>query len=257
MKGIAHGHPEPLQVVLDFVSAVDSGTVRLALADDCLISFLGCECRGIFAAATYLRDVATRIRHAGFKEAAEVRPGPEVIIKERFRRFFDRRRRRLYEQKERQRATTMHLRLETDDEVLPGRLPHQLVTPPRPASFDMDQLKYVEANGELRLGGTNIFDCDKVHLTLGYRQAPLSHSQERRIEICLAVYERYHMPLKRAMLQPRDGHCNVTEGAFQNGLDDQVSGERPVDGKQEQLEELEISQDSVEECQENSMNECL
>ncbi|XP_016968335.1 cell cycle negative regulator roughex [Drosophila biarmipes] len=187
----------PLAVVHEFIRGVDDGSVRRDLAEDCILNFYSRNVRGAKEISGFLRtQVTRRYKHEAFDEAACPSVGDEVLLQERFGRAFDRERRRIYEQKERDRTTTtLHLRAESDDESASQAFPMSLITPPRPSSYPMDSLKYVEAVGRLRkrencYGGMDLGDCSAVHLTLGYRATQLPGSRVRGIEICLAVYDR-------------------------------------------------------------------
>ncbi|KAH8409112.1 hypothetical protein KR009_007621, partial [Drosophila setifemur] len=200
--------PSPRDIILEFVAALDNGSVRSELADDCILNFFGRHVRGVSAVMGYVRSqLLGRFQHERFDEAQVVSEANELLLRERFARSFDQVRRRLLEQKEAERSTTMHLRAESDDEELPSRYPVQLVTPPRPSSHPMDQLLFVEACGVLEslrdgnfFGGLDLGDSLQVHLTLGYRHIPLPIS--RGVEVCLAVYERYPLTMSRSTLVP-------------------------------------------------------
>ncbi|XP_037724743.1 cell cycle negative regulator roughex [Drosophila subpulchrella] len=187
----------PLEVVHEFIRGVEDGTVRRDLAEDCILNFYSRNVRGAKDISGFLRtQVTRRYKHEGFDEAACPSIGDEVLLQERFGRSFDRERRRIYEQKERDKTTTnLHLRAESDEESGPHAFRMSLITPPRPSSYPMDSLKYVEAVGRLRkrdncYGGMELGESSAVHLTLGYRMTQLASSRVRGIEICLAVYDR-------------------------------------------------------------------
>ncbi|XP_016931678.2 cell cycle negative regulator roughex [Drosophila suzukii] len=187
----------PLEVVHEFIRGVDDGTIRRDLAEDCILNFYSRNVRGAKDITGFMRtQVTRRYKHEAFDEAACPSVGDEVLLQERFSRSFDRERRRIYEQKERDKTTTnLHLRAESDDESGPPEFPMFLITPPRPSSYPMDSLKYVEAVGRLRkrdngYGGMDLGESSAVHLTLGYRSTQLPGSRMRGIEICLAVYDR-------------------------------------------------------------------
>ncbi|XP_017009007.2 cell cycle negative regulator roughex [Drosophila takahashii] len=215
----------PLEVVHEFVKGVDDGTVRRDLAEDCILNFYSRNVRGVRAITGFLRSQLTnRYQHAGFDEAAAPSIGDELLLQERFGRAFDRERRRIYEQKEHEWTTTLHLRPESDDEEVIEQHPIAQITPPRPSSYALHSLKYVEAIGQLKrrgvlsYGGLDLGESCTVHLTLGYRTTQLPGSQVRGIEICLAVYDRGLTSLKRSTLAappsarslPRrgNGRCN-------------------------------------------------
>lgn len=197
--------------MIQFVTSVDTGSVRSELAEDCIFSFFGRHVRGVNAIMGYVRtQLLGRFQHERFDRAQIVSQGHELILKERFGRSFDVVRRRIYEQKERERATTLHLRAESDDdEEVPSRYPVQLVTPPRASSHSMDQLTFVEACGVLESlrdsnfsGGLDLGDLVPMHLTLGYRLTPLVLGSLPAVEICLAIYEKYPLKLNRSTLVP-------------------------------------------------------
>ncbi|XP_016976736.1 cell cycle negative regulator roughex [Drosophila rhopaloa] len=220
----------PLEVIHEFVAGVDNGTVRRDLAEDCILSFCSRNVRGDSAITGFLRtQVTNRYMHERFDEAAAPSIATEIILRERFGRSFDRARRRLYEQKERERSTTMHLRPESDDdEVVERMFPVLLVTPPRASSYALHTLKYVEAIGLLKSrshnthsdGGLDLGESCTVHLTLGYRRTQLPGRNVRSIEICLVVYDRGPTSLNRSSLLPQPsriparqrviGRCNPT-----------------------------------------------
>ncbi|KAH8368428.1 hypothetical protein KR084_011434, partial [Drosophila pseudotakahashii] len=197
----------PLEVVHEFVKGVDDGTVRRDLAEDCILNFYSRNVRGIRAITAFLRSQLTnRYQHEGFDEAAPPSIGDELLLHERFGRAFDRERRRIYEQKEREKTTTLHLRPDSDDEDVTEQHPVAQITPPRPSSYALNSLIYVEAigqlnsRGELGYGGIELGESCAVHLTLGYRTTQLPGSRVRGIEICLAVYDRGLTSLKRSTL---------------------------------------------------------
>lgn len=202
--------PTPHDIVIQFVTSVDTGSIRSELAEDCIFSFFGRHVRGVNAIMGYVRtQLLGRFQHERFDRAQIVSQSHELILKERFGRSFDVVRRRIYEQKERERATTLHLRAESDDEEVPSRYPVQLVTPPRASSHSMDQLTFVEACGVLESlrdsnfsGGLDLGDLVPMHLTLGYRLTPVVLGNLRAIEICLAIYEKYPLKLNRSTLVP-------------------------------------------------------
>ncbi|XP_022227398.2 cell cycle negative regulator roughex [Drosophila obscura] len=196
--------PSPSEIVQNFIVGVDTGLVRADLADDCILSLFGRHIRGVVGVTGFIRtQIFNRFKHIGFEEARPCTLSKEVVIKERFGRSFDRVRRRIHEQKERDRANADGGRrpavgeVEEDVDVLPRSSPH-LVTPPRPARHVMDMLQYIEARGVMEDvegnrndGGIQLGDSQHVLLTLGYRQTPTASLSLRDIEICLAVYEDY------------------------------------------------------------------
>ncbi|KAH8289702.1 hypothetical protein KR054_009568, partial [Drosophila jambulina] len=211
----------PLEVVQEFVAAANSGSIGRELSDDCVLNFFGRHSRGATVSAGYFRVfVSARYQHEGFEEATVVSPAKAEILRVRFMRCFSWARRRIIEeQKVRERATSLHLRAESDDEdeQLPNRCPALLLTPPRAASHDLNQVKFVEANGVLKSLRTDSSDdgfdfgnARPLHLTLGYRQLPLAFGNGRHIDICLALYEK-HSVAASSVPFPRRGsaaRCN-------------------------------------------------
>ncbi|SPP77759.1 cell cycle negative regulator roughex [Drosophila guanche] len=209
----APAQPSPSEIVQNFIVGVDTGLVRADLADDCILSLFGRHIRGVVAVTGFIRtQIFNRFKHIGFEEARPCTPSKEVAIKERFGRSFDRVRRRIHEQKERERANAdVGVRrlavddMEEDVDALPRSSPH-LVTPPRPTRHVMDMLQYIEARGVMEDvegnsndGGIQLGDSQHVLLTLGYRHTQTASLSLRDIEICLAVYEDYRtFPRQRA-----------------------------------------------------------
>ncbi|KAH8295964.1 hypothetical protein KR018_007258, partial [Drosophila ironensis] len=212
--------PNPRELVRSFVSAVDCGMVRAELGEDCIFSFFGRQVRGVAATVGYVRSqLLGRFHHVRFNEAQVVSQANELILRERFSRYFDLVRRRICEQKERERASTLHLRAESDDEELLGRCPEQLVTPPRAASQDMELLSYVEGRGVLESqqdshyhGGLDLGDTVHVHLTLGYRRIPGLPPRRPVTEICLMVYEKLPLKLNRSTLPQSSSSRGIRSG---------------------------------------------
>ncbi|XP_017087407.2 cell cycle negative regulator roughex [Drosophila bipectinata] len=207
--------PSPHDILTEFVTSMDSGAMRSELADDCIFQFFGRHVRGATSIMGYVRSQLLGIfHHERFVNTQIVSQAHELILKETFGRSFDAVRRRIYEQKEQDRATTLHLRAESDDEEVPSSNPInvQLVTPPRASSVSMDQLTFIEACGVLKRlekgtfsGGIIRGDRVPLHLTLGYRLTPFVFQNRRIIEICLAVYEKYPLKLNRSTLEPMPG----------------------------------------------------
>ncbi|EDW75374.1 uncharacterized protein Dwil_GK19724 [Drosophila willistoni] len=196
----------PSSIIQRFIQSVNDGTVRTELAEDCILNFFGRHITGIDSVTGYMRtQLMDRFRHAGFSEAQPCDPADEVILRERFARTFDRTRRRLHQQKERVRATTLHLLAESDDDEEVGRgstqVPSHLVTPPRPSTHNTELLTYIQAKGMLDPihdsddGGIDLGDSRQVQLTLGYRR---EHSDE----IYLALYEKFRQLRQKSTLAP-------------------------------------------------------
>uniref|UniRef100_A0A6P4EUY7 Cell cycle negative regulator roughex-like isoform X1 n=2 Tax=Drosophila rhopaloa TaxID=1041015 RepID=A0A6P4EUY7_DRORH len=170
----------PLSVIHGFVKAVENGSICKELAQECILYVFGHNIQGVSKATRYLSaEIKNVFEHEHFEEACFLREGLEIIMKERFARTFDIERRK-----------TSHLCMDRNVYNVPGDI---LVTPPRPANFDMDKLQFIEATGTLKRlrdsesGYTfGIGHSAAIHLTLGYRH----HGQG--IEIYLAVYEKYY-----------------------------------------------------------------
>nr|AAL29208.1 RUX [Drosophila teissieri] len=197
----------PLEVIHEFVKGVGDGTVRRDLAEDCILSYYSRNVRGAKAITGFLRtQLTTRYKHERFEEAARVAKGDELLLQARFGRSFDAARRRIYEEKERVGATTLHLHAESDDEGMHEEFSTSLITPPRPSSYNLNALKYVESCGLLNrrdehvYGGLDLGESCAVHLTLGYRRTQLPGGQVSGFEICLAVYDRGLTTLNRSTL---------------------------------------------------------
>ncbi|XP_017064098.1 cell cycle negative regulator roughex [Drosophila eugracilis] len=197
----------PLAVLHGFIKAVDDGTIRSELAEDCILNFYSRNVRGPKAITGFLRtQVTNRYQHEGFAEAAPPTIGTEILLAERFGRSFDRERRRIYEAKEQEKSTTLHLRPESDDEEVSEEFPISYITPPRASSYPMNTLKFVESIGLLKslggplFGGIDLGESCMVHLTLGYRSTNPAGRQMPAIEICLAVYDRGLTSLNRSTL---------------------------------------------------------
>ncbi|XP_001354846.3 cell cycle negative regulator roughex [Drosophila pseudoobscura] len=196
--------PSASEIVQNFIVGVDTGLVRADLADDCMLSLFGRQIRGVVAVTGFIRtQIFNRFKHIGFEDARPCTPSKEVFIKEWFGPTFERVRRRMHEQKERERAISEGRRIavgdsEGEEEVQSRSSPH-LATPPRPAIRPaMDMLQYVEARGVMEDvegnrndGGIQLYDTQHVLLTLGYRQTATASISLRDIEVCLAIYEDY------------------------------------------------------------------
>ncbi|XP_017061552.1 cell cycle negative regulator roughex [Drosophila ficusphila] len=215
----------PIEVIHEFVTGVDDGTIRRDLADDCVLSFYRRTVRGPAAVTGFLRTrVTNHYKHENFEEAAPPSLGQEIILRERFATVFERSRRRLYKQNEEEKSTALHLHPDSDDEEVPATHTVLLTTPPRPSSYALDTIKYVEAIGMLNrrerfvYGGVDLGESSTVHLTLGYRRHRLSGSGVQYIEICLAVYDRgsisrnQHTQATTSIPFPRrdSARCNTT-----------------------------------------------
>ncbi|EDX02449.1 cell cycle negative regulator roughex [Drosophila yakuba] len=215
----------PLEVIHEFIKGVDDGTIRRDLAEDCILSYYSRNVRGAKAITGFLRaQLTTRYKHDNFEEAERVAKGDELLLQARFGRSFDAARRRIYEEKERDSATTLHLHAESDDEGANEEFSTSLITPPRPSSYNLKSLKYVESCGLLNrrdehvYGGLDLGETCAVHLTLGYRRTQLPGGQVSGFEICLAVYDRGLTNLNRSTLAPpqfgislpRRSRCNET-----------------------------------------------
>ncbi|EDV45972.1 cell cycle negative regulator roughex [Drosophila erecta] len=205
----------PLEVIHEFIKGVDDGTLRRDLAEDCILSYYSRNVRGAKAITGFLRtQVTRRYRHENFEEAARLAKGDEILLQARFGRSFDAERRRIYEEKALEGATTMHLHAESDDEEVNEEFSTSLITPPRPSSYNLNSLKYVEACGLLNrrdeyvYGGLDMGESCAVHLTLGYRSTRLPSGQVSGFEICLVVYDRGLTSLKRSTLnEPKSAIC--------------------------------------------------
>ncbi|XP_068158880.1 cell cycle negative regulator roughex [Drosophila tropicalis] len=196
----------PSSIIQRFIQSANDGNVRTELAEDCQLNFFGRHISGIDSVTGYMRtQLMGRYKHASFREAQPCDPADEVILKERFARIFDRTRRRLHQQKERVRATTLHLLADSDDEEVVGRgstlVPSHLVTPPRPSMHNMELLTYIQAKGMLESihgsddGGVDLGDSRQVLLTLAYRR---EHSDE----IYLALYEKFRQLRQKSTRAP-------------------------------------------------------
>ncbi|KAH8317296.1 hypothetical protein KR074_002240, partial [Drosophila pseudoananassae] len=202
--------PPPLDIMTQFVTSMDAGSMCSELAEDCIFNFFGRHVRGVTSIMRYVRSqLLGMFHHHEFHNAQIVSLPHELLLQERFGRSFDAVRRRIYEQKEREPATTLHLRAESDDEEVPRTYSVGLATPPRPSSHSMSELTFIEACGILKSVSNSrfpgILDLDEVvplHLTLGYRPTPFVLENRRTIEICLVVYEKYPLKLNRSTLEP-------------------------------------------------------
>ncbi|KAH8376327.1 hypothetical protein KR200_010483, partial [Drosophila serrata] len=221
----------PLEVVQEFVAAANRGSIVQELSDDCVLSYFGRHSRGATVSAGFFRMfISTRYQHEGFQEANFVSPAKADILKLRFMRCFSWVRRRMVEERKvSKQPTSLHVRAESDDEdeQLPSRCRAQLVTPPRPGSPDLDEVKFVEANGVLQSLSTEFFDdglefgnTRTLQLTLGYRQLPLAFGNKRHIDICLVVYEKYSVPTSSVHLPRRGSAARCNPPTDDEGEDD-------------------------------------
>ncbi|KAH8338066.1 hypothetical protein KR059_004808, partial [Drosophila kikkawai] len=255
----------PLEVVQEFVAAANSGSIGRELADDCVISFFGRHSRGSAVSAGYFRVfISSRYQHEGFEKATFVSPAKVENLKLRFMRSFSWARRRMVEeqkvQKVQQRATSLHLRAESDDEdeqPPPSRCTAELVTPPRPVSQGLDQVKFVAAKGVLKSLSADYSDNDldfghtrTIRLTLGYRQVPLAFGQGRHIDICLAVYEKYSSASSSSVAVPRRGsaaRCNPpTDDEAEDDSDHRNGARRTLFAEADNEDNAEAEQDEPE-----------
>ncbi|KAH8265785.1 hypothetical protein KR038_000419, partial [Drosophila bunnanda] len=228
----------PLEVVEEFVAAANSGNIGRELSDDCVLSFFGRPRSGATKSASFFRLFISGVyQHEGFEEANFVSPTKAEMLKVRFMRCFSWARQRIVEERKvRKRASSLHLRAESDDEdeQLPSRCRAQLVTPQRPASNDLDKVKFVEANGVLKSlstdhseTGLGFGNTRTVHLTLGYRQLPLAFGNKRHIDICLAVYEK-HAVATSSVPVPRRGSAASCNPPTDDEADDDSCTRRGV-----------------------------
>nr|AAL29211.1 RUX [Drosophila orena] len=199
----------PLGVIHEFIKGVDDGTICRDLGEDCILSYYSRNVRGAKAITGFLRTQVTRsYRHANFEKASLLAKADEILLQARFGKAFDDERRRIYSKTRFDRTTNMHLHAESDDEEVNKEFSTTLITPPRPSSYNLNTLVYVEACGLLNrrddyeYGGLDLGESCAVHLTLGYRSTWLNGGQVSGFEICLAIYDRCLNSLNRSTLVP-------------------------------------------------------
>ncbi|XP_023178605.1 cell cycle negative regulator roughex [Drosophila hydei] len=190
----------PSQLLRRFLQCMDDGQIRRELSDDCILSLLGRNVKGIGSVTSYLRtQIIGRFNHMDFLNAQRCTESEELLLKERFARSFQVLRSRLKEPKIL--PTSVHLRAESDEEEEQAAIAtctNQLITPPRastPAN-STELMDFITASGSLQAshkqndGGIELGENCRVSLTLGYRCNSLVCINESSIDICLIVYEK-------------------------------------------------------------------